>query len=204
MKKILTTVLFFTALLLIACNSAPEKKQQTDMAKVHQKAIHDTSIARQNIKEVSPSFTNTDAKAIAAFKVMVDKYLDLKNALANNDEGEAKKKGKELFEAISKVDISLLNDEQRKVYMQEEEDLKENAEHIGKSEIEHQRMHFSILSQGIYAIVKAFGGGRSLYHIYCSKAENGEGAMWLSDAIDSKDPYNVKDTSCFNIIEKIK
>ncbi len=63
-----------------------------------------------------------------------------------------------MADALSKIDKALLTDEQKKVYEQEEDELKENAEHIGKSKIEHQRMHFSMLSEGMYTIAKAFDG----------------------------------------------
>ena len=50
---------------------------------------------------------------------------------------------------MSKLDKSLLTAEQKKLYDGIEEELKEHAEHIAKNgdKIEHQRSHFSMLSE---------------------------------------------------------
>ncbi|MDB5222227.1 MAG: hypothetical protein JWN83_894 [Chitinophagaceae bacterium] len=197
-------ILISTVVLFIACNSSTENRKD-DMSALHQTIVNDTSgKQKENVKEISSSFTNVDSKAAAVFTSVINKYLELKNALADNDEPDAQKKGKELFDALSKIDKSLLPPEQKKVYEQEEEDLKENAEHIGKSKLEHQRMHFSILSESIYVIAKSFGAGRPLYHLFCSKAEDSKGAMWLSESPDLGNPYLGKGTGCIEVIEKIR
>jgi Protein of unknown function (DUF3347). len=191
------------AALFIACNSTPKSKDYR-MDSLHQAAIRDSSVAKnKNVKEISPTFQNVDAKTAGLFNAVIDNYLRVKDALANSNEGDAQKTGKELYEAISKIDKSTLPGEQRNIYAPEEDDLKENAEHIGKSKLDHQREHFSMLSQSIYVIVRSFGSSTPLYHLFCSKAGNGEGAMWLSKTIDSNNPYG-KEADCTEVIEKIK
>lgn len=37
-----------------------------------------------------------------------------------------------------------------------------------------------MMSQYVYALAKAFGGGRTLYHDHCPMY-NDKGAMWLSE-----------------------
>lgn len=205
MRRGIILLLLISAVLLNACKSVNDKQAKESTIKPAPAANQNTSIADKNIKEISPSFTNINEKVSLEFTLVLNKYFDLKNALANDNEGDAKAKGKELADALSKIDKALLTAEQKKVYEQEEDQLKENAEHIGKSKIEHQRMHFSMLSEGIYNIAKAFGGGRPLYVINCSKAENGEGAIWLSETAENKNPYMRDKTSdCFLIQQTIK
>jgi hypothetical protein len=68
-----------------------------------------------------------------------------------------------------------------------------------------KRIHFSALSESAYGLVKAFGAGKPVYHVYCSMAKDNEGAMWLSDSRDVKNPYFGKDMlTCGNIEEKIQ
>jgi hypothetical protein len=188
---------------LFACNNNTHKSKDDKMDSLHAASQASPIAANKNIKEISPTFKNVDPKTTALFNAVIDNYLQVKDALANNNEDDAKKAGQELYEAIIKIDKSALPDEQRKIYAPEEEDLKENAEHIGKSKIDHQREHFSYLSQSIYVIARSFGSDTPLYHLFCSKADNNEGAMWLSKTIDSSNPYD-KETNCTEVIEKIK
>ena len=91
--------------------------------------------------------------------------------------------------AMKGFDKSLLTAEQKKVYDDIESDLKEHAEHIAKSKIDHQREHFSTMSTDVYDLVKAFGAGMTLYHDHCPMANDNKGAMWLSESKDIRNPY---------------
>ncbi len=65
------------------------------------------------------------------------------------------------------------------------------AEHITNKpgDIAHQREHFALLSEDVYAIVKAFGAGKPLYHYHCPLYNNNRGALWLSESKEIKHPY---------------
>lgn len=201
-KKIQVSFILFIAILISSCSSSTGK-QDEDMRQKHQVANDSGLFDKKNIKEIKPSFVNINLKTADAFATVINFYLDIKNALADNNENEAQLCGNKMAKAFEKIDKSILSDEQKKIFEKEEDDLKENAEHIGESKIEHQRMHFSMLSQSVYTIATTFGGGKTLYHFYCKKAENNQGAMWLSDSLDIKNPYLGKDVDCTNIVEKI-
>jgi hypothetical protein len=189
---------------ILSCNSSSDTKKNVQMDSLHQSAMHDSTKKQiDSIKEISHLFTHIDPKTTAAITALVNNYLELKNSLAGNNEEDAKKAGKEIVGNLEKIDKSILTAEQKKVFESEEGDLKENAEHISHSKIDHQREHFSALSQSIYTIVKYFGGGQPLYHIYCSKAGN-DGAMWLSEVISSGNPYSGDLKDCNEVVEKIK
>ena len=206
MKLILISLLF--AVIFSACSTKnsdhSDKESKTDTSKTSPPGI-DTSAKIKNIQEISPTFNNISPAVASSVKMVVDDYLAVKNALSDNNVDDARKNGKAMNTDISKVDRSLLTPDQKKIFEQEEADLLENSEHIGKTtELEHQRMHFSVLSEGTYVIVKAFGGGKVLFHMYCPKAENGEGALWLSESADDNNPYIGKGSGCDEIVEKIK
>jgi len=108
---------------------------------------------------------------------------------------------------MGKIDKSLLTAEQKEIYDNVEDDLKEHAEHIGKNagHIEHQREHFSMMSEDVYDLVKAFGGGQILYHDHCPMANDNKGAMWLSEMKEIKNPYfGGKMNDCVHVVEIIK
>ena len=85
--------------------------------------------------------------------------------------------------------------------------MKEHAEHIGKNagKIDHQREHFSMMSEDIYSLVKAFGGGQALYNDFCPMFNDKKGAMWLSETREIKNPYmGSKMPTCGRVDEKIQ
>ena len=171
-------ILGFTiaAISLTACNSnntadtkQPEVKNDTPAIVAQQKAT-DTTI--------------TPATAVFPVKEIIAGYLQLKNALAKDNGKDAATAGNAIVATLAKVDVKSLSTEQMKSYMDLADDLKEHAEHIGSNsgKIEHQREHFVILSKDIADLIKTFGnGGQTLYKDFCPMANNGKGAIWISE-----------------------
>src|SRR5213075_2607960 len=161
MKKRIFAVFVFT-LVIDACNNGDKSTKDNDMSKMNTDTAKSATVDTTQIAEVAHSFNNVDSKLAASIKAIVDHYLHIKNALVDNDGREAATGGKEMAEAISKVDKSLLTVEQKKLYDDIEDDLKEHAEHIGANgnKIEHQREHFTMMSEDVYDLVKASGGGQ--------------------------------------------
>lgn len=135
------------------------------------------------------------AIAIAVNSVSINEiitsYLQLKNALADDNSTGAAVAGKKMEAAFKKFDKTSLTAVQKKSYEDVEDDAKEHAEHIGASggNIEHQREHFNMLSKDIYDLVKEFGSGQALYWDFDSMFNKGKGAYWLSETKEIKNPY---------------
>lgn len=148
-----------------------------------------------------------DAKVAASIEGIVERYLRLKNALANDKAKDAATAGKEIVDALGRLDKSLLTAEQKKVYDDVEDDAREHAEHIGENagNIAHQREHLDMLSKDIYDLVKAFGGGQVLYKAFCPMYNDKKGAIWLSEVKTIKNPYyGKKMLTCGSVQEEIK
>jgi len=126
-----------------------------------------------------------------SIKEIVISYLQLKNALADDNSAGAATAGKKLVTAFKSFDKTALNATQKKTYEEVESDAIENAEHIGANggKIAHQREHFDLLSKDIYDLVKTFGAGQVLYKDLDSMFNNGKGAFWLSETREIKNPY---------------
>ncbi len=149
----------------------------------------------------------TDAKAAASIKDIVGRYLDLKNALANDKTKEAAIAGTALEGAFKQFDKKDLTASQKKVYEDVEDDAGEHAEHIGANagNIEHQREHFDMLSKDMYDLVTALGSGQLLYKDYCPMYNNKKGAIWLSEKKEITNPYyGKKMLTCGSVKEEIK
>lgn len=121
---------------------------------------------------------------------VLDNYLALKNALAEDNGKKAASSGKMLFEAIVKLNISSQPESSQKKLKDILDDAKEHAEHISEnsSDIEHQREHFEILSTDIKDLIVITGSDRTLYQIYCPMYNNQKGGKWLSESDEIKNP----------------
>ena len=133
----------------------------------------------------------TDTKSSVSIKEIVSAYLQMKNALTEDNSTGAASAGKKLEAAFKNFDKSSLTTTQKKTYEDVEADAIEHAEHIvaNGGDIAHQREHFDLLSKDIYDLVKAFGGGQVLYWDFDSMFNKGKGAYWLSETKEIKNPY---------------
>jgi membrane fusion protein, copper/silver efflux system len=132
-----------------------------------------------------------DAKNAVSVKNIVTTYLQIKNALTDDNTIDAATAGNALEAAFKNFDKTTLTEVQKKTFEDVENDAREHAEHIGKSggNIAHQREHFEILSNDIYDLIKTFGGGQVLYKDFDSMYNNGKGAFWISETKEIKNPY---------------
>lgn len=152
---------------------------------------HTTPTGQSAAKTVSVTYPQVDPTISAALKESVDHYLHVKNALAGDNAAEAAKGATALGAALQKVDKSLFTPEQKTAFDKVAAGLKEHANAIAANagDIKKQREHFVPLSESSYNLAKAFGGGRTLYHAHCPMAKNNEGALWISETKEIKNPY---------------
>jgi len=193
MKTIIASALVVATVTFAACNnnSSEEKNTQDSTAMAGHAMTQDVPAADPSVVEIKPQFTNVDAKVAASLKAVVDEYLKVKNGLAADDASATAASGEAMVAAMSKVDQSLMTPEQSALYKENEEDLREHAEHIGKNagDIGHQREHFAEMSVDVFALVKGFGSGQALYHDHCPMYNDNKGALWLSEVKEVKNPY---------------
>jgi hypothetical protein len=210
MKKIFFSTLVTSAIVFAACNNGGSKNEHEahDMSKMDKDtAQHVATSDNKDVNTVVVLYTNVNANATASIKTIVDHYLHVKNALANDNAGEAAMGAKAMEDAISKLDKSLLTAEQKTAYAANEEEMKEHADHIAKNRdnIKHQRSHFVQMSEVVYELVKNFGAGRPVYHDHCPMARDNQGAMWISEVKEIKNPYfGAEMFKCGRVEEVIK
>lgn len=137
---------------------------------------------------------NAQSKKVQA-KFSIDKivtnYLALKNALTKDDTKAAASSGKTLYATFNAVKTNTIDAKLKKDYLDIAESAKENAEHIGDNagKLDHQREHFVLLSKDVNDLIKLFGTKQKLYQDYCPMADDGKGAIWISEFKDIKNPY---------------
>lgn len=192
MKKLIFGIIF-TSFLFASCNN--NRNRSTE------------SLTQNSDKSQPDSSVATTVANNSAIIEIVKKYLELKNALANDNSNDAATAGKALESAFKNLNQSSLTEDQKKKFSEIEEDAREHGEHIGENagNIKHQREHFEMLSEGIYDLVKTFGGGQVLYRDFCPMYNNGKGAYWLSETKEIKNPYYGKEMpTCGSVKEELQ
>lgn len=187
-------ILFGLAIAASTFPACTENSTQSKEANNTDTAKSDTSA---NHKDATTPSTNE----------VVTRYLHLKNALASDNSKEAATAGKAVAEAIHKIDGASLTADQKKVYDDVKEDMKEHGEHISDNanKIDHQREHFEMLSNDLYDLVKAIGSEQTLYRAHCPMFNDKKGAYWLSEVKEIKNPYYGKQMlTCGSVKDEIK
>jgi hypothetical protein len=193
MKKTILSLTLVTTL-LAACNSNNNTQTATNTEK------RDTTTATSELQ--APA--STQASPVSG---VITAYLQMKNALTGDNSQEAATAGKQLNEAIQLVQESSLTTDQKKVYVDVKDDMKEHSEHISTNggNIEHQREHFDMLSKDLYDLVKVAPPAQPLYQTHCPMYNKGKGANWLSEVKEIKNPYlGKKMPTCGTVEEEIK
>lgn len=132
--------------------------------------------------------------------------LDLKEAFVASETSQVKEAVSSVQNALSEVDMSLLQEKAHMAWMDQLKTLNSSLDAIGEaSTIDTQRQSFAEFSQVLYQSVKSFGiGGEEAFYQYCPMANNNQGAYWLSDSKEIRNPYfGDKMLSCGSVKEEI-
>lgn len=122
---------------------------------------------------------------------VADKYIKLKNAFVASNVQQAKQAAQDIVKALNKVDMKLLTGDKHNQWMSYEGKLKTQTNVIAtNSNLETQRLAFSVVSDQLYHAIKTFGlMDKTLYYQFCPMAFNNKGAYWLSEKKNIENPY---------------
>jgi Cu(I)/Ag(I) efflux system membrane fusion protein len=138
---------------------------------------------------------------------VVEKYLLLQDALASDDKQGAARAADETLEALSTVEMSLLNGNAHNAWMANNTKMKAALDKIKEANaIEPMRKEFEGLSKELIAVVGQFGvyEDKTLYKFNCPMAFNDKGANWLQKDEDIRNPYfGPSMLKCGQVIEVI-
>ena len=161
---------------------------------------------KEDIPVVSPQI-KVDMDFIMQLNVVFDRYIELKNALVNDDEVTTREASKRIQDALGNVDMNLLTGDPHLKWMEILNNLNGKTGTINSAEsIDIQRSEFAELSDQLYKAIKTFGlMGKTVYYQFCPMTNNGKGAYWLSETKEIQNPYLGKSMStCGTIKEELK
>jgi altronate dehydratase len=193
MKKVIGILAVALISTTISCkeNVKQESKTQENMenrdntmhTESHEGHDHSAGTTSTEREILQNNTKNAETAAI------LDAYFEIKNGLVADSKENTAKGGNELLAALSKFDMSKLSEKAHKEYMEIQESAKEHADHIVKSDIDHQREHFEGLSTDITDLVALLGTNKVIYQDFCPMANNNKGALWLSEVKEINNPY---------------
>ncbi|MRT16792.1 MULTISPECIES: DUF3347 domain-containing protein [Aequorivita] len=189
--KVTTSVLAlaFVGLTAMSCKDGKKEEHSDDAMNTEMSSEeghhHEEGMEHDEMDE-SNNTMNSEAQASDVKQVMAD-YMSLKDALVATDKDAAAKAGKTLESALRGLNISSYTAEQQKELKDIVADATEHAEHIGKSEMDHQREHFKTLSKDMIDMVAITGIDSKMYQMHCPMYDGG--SEWLSMEKEVKNPY---------------
>lgn len=195
MKNVKTTTILAMAFISLTVMSCKDSKKEDSNNDMHSEMNHDNSDGHHesansemehNNMETLNELKDSNTQSSDVKQVLTD-YLTLKDALVATNKDEAAKAGTKLENSLSSFNLSSFTSEQQEELKDIISDAKEHAEHIVKSEMDHQREHFKTLSKDIMDLVAITGTETTLYQQFCPMYD--KGSTWLSMSKDIKNPY---------------
>ena len=159
---------------------------------------NDTEIKNDKSEDMSTMVMIDKSKIDVSFKQQLGKvvtqYIELKNALTDDNTNMAQKEAQNVKKALSKVDMSLLLGDAHNVWMNSLKPLKEAVVVIQNSkEIGTQRRAFLNLGKNLSDAIKTLGveteNKQPLYLEFCPMADSNNGGYWLSYDKEIKNPF---------------
>ncbi len=183
MKKIRSTLyvsgFLLLSILAISCKDSPKDNRP--------KTESDSSY--MEVDSLNPNVDIVTTKATSNADNAVIAYLNLKNALMEDETETTKKIARRLIIAFKEFDVrGFPLKEQAKLRKILDTAIVEST-HISGSDLVHQREHFNTLSENVLELISIAGTTKTLYKDFCPMYNNGKGAVWLSETKAIKNPY---------------
>ena len=141
------------------------------------------SIESNNLSE------SLDQNTRGQLSSLLENYIEMKNALVNDNFSEARMKGDKMFDGITSITPE--NKEIQNVWGKINGSLVKSLEEMKKSnDIDNFRLHFIQISKAMLEVVKVLRPQtETLYIQHCPMADNNQGADWISTTENVENPY---------------
>jgi Cu(I)/Ag(I) efflux system membrane fusion protein len=161
----------------------------------NQQSMMNQRVSVKGAAETASTTPDYSTQSPSAFKTqlntLIEAYFGIKNAFVLTDSEAALLAVQPFISQLEKIDVSLLKGDAHLYWMKQLKGMQGHSEAISKSkEIEPQRIQFSFLSELMIQTITAFGyDGDTLFIQNCPMAMKDEGANWISDEAQIKNPY---------------
>ena len=146
-------------------------------------------------------------KASVSTEAIINSYLKIKNALANDNTDEAATAAGNFAKAVADTKTDKIAAELKDKYSNNTEEAKKQAALIvsNKGKIAEQRKNFAVLNRNITSLIATFGTNQKLYQDYCPMYDQGKSGYWISEIKEIRNPYYGSEMlTCGGMIKEIK
>lgn len=177
---------FAIAVMIASCS-----RKKTESPAHHDKENITATDTPTSIATEIKVFENVDASVKAQISNLFANYFALNNSFIEDNNDAAKAQAKTFLDTFEKFDMSKLVGDQMNFYHVQLAKITTSLKSISESvDIEESRTQLSIVSEGMYALVKAYHSNEAeLYYQFCPMAMNHEGAYWISETKQILNPY---------------
>ncbi len=183
---------------LTQCGGAQKEDMQTA-----EESVSETTAAEET---AAPQFIVDNAFKEQLSRVFAS-YIKVKNGFVESDAAKVSAEASTLKKILRAMDAGMLSGAALNDWSNYSGNLDtELAEIIGSSDIEAQRTAFSALTDNLYKSIKAYGlEAGTAYYDFCPMAFNNQGAFWLSDTKEIRNPYfGDKMLTCGSVTETLQ
>jgi Cu(I)/Ag(I) efflux system membrane fusion protein len=150
---------------------------------------------KEHVKQKEKGMESDKAVVNIQFKEQLqdvfNSYIIMKNAFVSSDPDAVSKSAQKVRSNLKSVNMGLLEGEAHMDWMNQLDKLNADIDLIANStDIQQQRKRFAEFSNNLYACLKTFGLHHGIaYYQYCPMANGDQGAFWLSEIRDIRNPY---------------
>lgn len=199
-KTLLSLVIAVITVFALTRCGGPKKDDSMNSSEQHASGSEEAAAATGPLFEVDKLFQEQLVRVLQG-------YLTVKDALVSSDAAAVKAEASNLRKVIKAVDAKMLTGPALNDWSNYSNNLEMALSEIsGTDDIEAQRTAFSTLSDNLYKSIKAYGlGSMTAYYEFCPMAFNDQGAYWLSDSKEIRNPYfGDKMLTCGRVTEELQ
>lgn len=184
MKNYIYTLLLLASISFMSCQGNSTSKEIAD-AEEADSFVSDTTYTTLASKSIAD-----DTLAIV-YKPIMEKYLELSDALIEAQPLDASRIAVEMELLFKKANLKIATNENKNIWGEQADAIVIFLNKIAASkDLKVQRNEFYPLSQDVYDLYAKIGlKGFTIYKQFCPMAFNDKGAFWLSKSEDILNPY---------------
>jgi Cu(I)/Ag(I) efflux system membrane fusion protein len=198
-KTLFTLLIAIVAVVVLTQCGGPKKDDGMASEAKH------TSGSEESAAATGPQF-EVDALFQEQLVRILQSYLKVKDAFVASDAALVKSEAGNLRKIVKAVDAKMISGPALNDWSNYSNNLEMALSEIaGTDDIEAQRTAFSALSENLYKSIKAYGlGTMTAYQEFCPMAFNDQGAYWISDSKEIRNPYfGDKMLTCGKVTEEL-
>ncbi|KEO72465.1 DUF3347 domain-containing protein [Anditalea andensis] len=173
----------FALTFAVACNNQTETQEET----AHDDgSTHVMEADTRTAMSTDPDFTIESAAHQQLLRDFYTAYINLKEGLVAADNQRTDRAAKEMRTIITDASFNELEGEAHDHIAQMGRDVIRMVEH---SDVEEQRNYLNSLSTSLFTMLKAGDIQTEAYLQHCPMAFDNQGAYWVSDKEEIRNPY---------------